>query len=302
MPRSHLDYMMSLHMNGQTVCFYMIHQNEIALYVLCKMYYCHCVVITSAKLWTTIECDTPVTEEFLLENADLHLLYIEPGVFGELRPKPAMPLALQQTPLLESATEILPPQTWDGSEKQPSPLNLCISILTPTIEKGIGDNTDGNAGRNASDKIMLHQSNISMYADASLSGALDHLHLDTSNDLDFILAQFLVHTENDEPEPNQATDDIDPEFPIFTETENSMLDCVVCLDTLTDDIIAKWTRTGSSKYFLHTRQSSTKPRHFARKAKQDVVYNLESGFSSHDDFSVKPGQWCMPRLKNISAP
>ena len=67
--------------------------NEIALYVLCKMYHRHVAVVTSAKIWSTVECDTPISDEELLSLCDLCLLYIEPGVFGELKLRPAMPPA-----------------------------------------------------------------------------------------------------------------------------------------------------------------------------------------------------------------
>ena len=61
--------------------------DEIALYTLCRMYHRHCVVITSAKCWTTLDTDSPLPEAVLYENCDIKLLYIEPGVFGELTPK-----------------------------------------------------------------------------------------------------------------------------------------------------------------------------------------------------------------------
>ena len=66
--------------------------DEIALHTLCKMYDRHCCVYTSANLWTTIENKHHgFTEEEMLEKCDIKLLYIEPGVFGVLHSKPAMP-------------------------------------------------------------------------------------------------------------------------------------------------------------------------------------------------------------------
>ena len=65
--------------------------DEIVLYTLCKMYHQHCVVVTSAKLWTTLETTATMTEADIMEACDLRLLYIEPGIFGELWLKPAMP-------------------------------------------------------------------------------------------------------------------------------------------------------------------------------------------------------------------
>ena len=84
--------------------------DEIALYTFCRMYHCHCVVITSAKCWTTLDAETSLPESVLYENCDIKLLYIEPGVFEELRLKPAMPPVHSNTFLAESApvTEPLP--------------------------------------------------------------------------------------------------------------------------------------------------------------------------------------------------
>ena len=50
-PRQWADSMMSRETPG----------DEIALYCLCRMYQHHCVIITSAKMWTTMDIDTPAT-------------------------------------------------------------------------------------------------------------------------------------------------------------------------------------------------------------------------------------------------
>ena len=104
--------------------------DKIALYTLCKIYHRHCVVVTSAKLWTMLETTASMTEKDIMESCDLHLLYIEQGVFGELWLKPAMPPPPSSTFVAESATEILPDHT-DTSEWVGSPLNLCVTQTVP---------------------------------------------------------------------------------------------------------------------------------------------------------------------------
>ena len=81
--------------------------DEIALYILCQMYHHHCVVITSSKCWTTLETNGSLPESVLYELCDLKLLYIEPGVFGELKLRPAMPPPPTNTVITESATAIM---------------------------------------------------------------------------------------------------------------------------------------------------------------------------------------------------
>ena len=62
-------------------------EDEIALYILCKMYHHHCYVYTKMKSWCTVEVpqDAISSEEELLSKCDIKLLFVEPGVFGELK-------------------------------------------------------------------------------------------------------------------------------------------------------------------------------------------------------------------------
>ena len=111
--------------NGMLLCD--TPSDEIAIFVLSKMYQRHTVVVTSAKLWSTVELDALITEEQLMDMCDLQLLYIEPGVFRELCCKPAIPPPPQHTPILESLLHILPKSNSiaDTNSGTPAPLNLC---------------------------------------------------------------------------------------------------------------------------------------------------------------------------------
>ena len=51
---------------------------------------------------------SPLTNEELFEQCEICLLYIEPGVFGELRLCPAMPPALLPIGIFKSATANVP--------------------------------------------------------------------------------------------------------------------------------------------------------------------------------------------------
>ena len=65
--------------------------DEIALYVLCKMYSRHSMVYTRGNIWTTVHSDTSLDKTTLLELCDIWLLYIELGVIGELTVKVYVP-------------------------------------------------------------------------------------------------------------------------------------------------------------------------------------------------------------------
>ena len=77
----------SLHMNGLSARQWADSKflNEISLFVLCKMFQRHIIVFTSAKCWTTLEVESLCSEDDIFNSCDIRLLYIELGVFGELR-------------------------------------------------------------------------------------------------------------------------------------------------------------------------------------------------------------------------
>ena len=60
--------------------------DEIMLFELCKNYNRHCMVYTRGNIWSTVSTETPIPEEQLSELCPIKLLYIEPGVYGELTP------------------------------------------------------------------------------------------------------------------------------------------------------------------------------------------------------------------------
>ena len=79
----------ALHMKGQTACQWADSMfdrdtlgDEIALYILCKMYKRHSLVFTSAKCWTTLETETHLVRTSCLINVMydsciLNLVYLE---------------------------------------------------------------------------------------------------------------------------------------------------------------------------------------------------------------------------------
>ena len=99
--------------------------DEITLYVLSKMYQHHSIVFTSAKCWTTLETGSPTSEDDLFDLCDIRLLYIEPGVFGELCKKAHMSPAPFENGIFESATAVIPSTSNATSDIEP--LNLCTN-------------------------------------------------------------------------------------------------------------------------------------------------------------------------------
>ena len=153
--------------------------DEIALYVLCKMYRRHCVVITSSKCWTTLEIDVSLPESILYDLCDIKLLYIEPGVFGELKLKPAMPPPPTNTVMTESATATV--EGFNAEDIVPTePINLSGNCITNVTGNNDGETRFPETINNAGDP----------YIDAPLSGSLECVA--TGIVIDNLLATFLV--------------------------------------------------------------------------------------------------------------
>ena len=77
--------------------------DEIALFALSRMYNRHVIVYTKKYHWTTVVHRVDVTEEEVAGWCDIHLLFIKPYVFGEIRRirKPSAPPMLT-TPQVKS--------------------------------------------------------------------------------------------------------------------------------------------------------------------------------------------------------
>ena len=74
--------------------------DEIALYILCKMYRRHIFVFTRKWWWTSLLYMMPTTADELIPKCDRTLVFINPGIFGEIKsirapdPKTNIPVPL----------------------------------------------------------------------------------------------------------------------------------------------------------------------------------------------------------------
>ena len=59
--------------------------DEIALFILCKMYRRHVLVYTRKWWWTTLLYNMPSSAEELIKKCDRTLVFINPGIFGEIK-------------------------------------------------------------------------------------------------------------------------------------------------------------------------------------------------------------------------
>ena len=59
--------------------------DEIALYILSRMYRKHAFMYTQMFWWTTLLYTWPVQEKDIIDKCEVILVYIKPGAFGELQ-------------------------------------------------------------------------------------------------------------------------------------------------------------------------------------------------------------------------
>ena len=91
--------------------------DEIALYILSRMYRKHSFIYTQMFWWTSLLYTLPVQERDLVDRCEIVLVYLKPGVFGELQ-------------------KIRPPTaTVTSPEKTEAPEDLLLSPVIPQNAK-----------------------------------------------------------------------------------------------------------------------------------------------------------------------
>ena len=112
--------------------------DEIALYILSRMYRKHAFLYTQMFWWTTLLYTWPVQEKEIMNKCEVVLVYMKPGAFGELqkiRPPTATITKVETSPA--AVPPIVIPQNAEETTQQ-TPITLAG---TPVITRGAsGDN------------------------------------------------------------------------------------------------------------------------------------------------------------------
>ena len=72
---------------AMAICSQYYHGDEMLLYVLCRIFHRHAVVICDNRYWCTFDNLSDMPIEAILDACDLHLVYLRPGMFGKLQLK-----------------------------------------------------------------------------------------------------------------------------------------------------------------------------------------------------------------------
>ena len=111
--------------------------DEIALYILSRMYHKHAFVYTQMFWWMTLLYTWPVQEKEIMDKCEVVLVYMKPGAFGELQK--IRPLTATSTRVETSLPADLPlvvPQDAEETTQQ-TPITLAS---TPVITGGASGN------------------------------------------------------------------------------------------------------------------------------------------------------------------
>ena len=220
--------------------------DEIALHILCRMFNCHCVVVTSAKMWSTVKTDRPICEEKLMEMCDLKFLFVEPGVFGELRSKPAIPPAPRSRIVFESATDIIRRDKKITTDQQVAPINLMVVPPVPNVNIVTGNNKAETARSTLTEPIHSDAPIANtLYQDTHPPAAeVPNISVSTTNTLEQGIHPSVAEVPNTSPGPenpgkNTASEGEDtsseakhcvPKMPV----------CTVLLHKLNNTELVKW--------------------------------------------------------------
>ena len=107
--------------------------DEIALYILSRMYWKHAFVYTQMFWWTALLYTWPVQEKELMDKCEVVLVYMKPGAFGELQ-KICPPTA--SSPRVETSLPTVPPLVIPQNVEEITPQILTPSTSTSVITGG----------------------------------------------------------------------------------------------------------------------------------------------------------------------
>ena len=84
--------------------------DEASLYGLCHLYSRHALVYTTRSIWSSLEWRGKYSVEDIKKSCDIHLVFLDGGILGQLHRKPQVPHLISAT-----APKALPPTIQEAS-------------------------------------------------------------------------------------------------------------------------------------------------------------------------------------------
>ena len=118
--------------------------DELTLYVLSRMYRRHAYVYTQMFWWTTLLYNLPVTEQELVSQCEIVLVYVKDGIFGELdKIRSPAPTSAQRVAI-------------QGQPEATSPLDADMRLDEPIPTNKPKTNNPGITGSTSTERINNH--------------------------------------------------------------------------------------------------------------------------------------------------
>ena len=112
--------------------------DEASLYGLCHLYSRHALVYTTGSIWSSLEWRGKYSVEDIKKNCDIHLVFLDGGILGQLHRKPQVPRLISATapkalPLsIQDASNIVVISSESDPENKGRPTNnKCDTLTSP---------------------------------------------------------------------------------------------------------------------------------------------------------------------------
>ena len=79
--------------------------DEAAVYGLCQLYSRHALAYTTGSVWSTLEINGKCSREEVKRHCDVHLVFLEGGVLGQLHKKPTVPRLMSVSTVTSAASK-----------------------------------------------------------------------------------------------------------------------------------------------------------------------------------------------------
>ena len=147
--------------------------DEASLYGLCHLYSWHALVYTTGSIWSSLEWRGNYSVDDIKKSCDIHLVFLDGGILGQLHRKPQIPRLLSAT-----APKALRPMIQDA------PNTIVVSSESDPENKGKLNNNENDTATSSGLELSDHSYASPMpkkKAEIALEKTVDHTQANDHN-------------------------------------------------------------------------------------------------------------------------
>ena len=143
--------------------------DEASLYGLCHLYSRHALVYTTGSIWSSLEWRGKYSVEDIKKSCDIHLVFLDRGILGQLHRKPQVPRLISATapkalpPMIQEASNTVDVSSESDPENKGRPINNESDTLT-SPGRELGDHSYASPTPQKRAEIALMKTVDSMQA------------------------------------------------------------------------------------------------------------------------------------------